>query len=77
MTLQQQSVLLAKFRQLLAEQGPGIDPSLRSTYSNLYTKIARNLLYNVHNMDVTSLASTINVLSKKNQGIAIELFVPD
>lgn len=42
-----------------------------------FHKNARIIMLNVNWLDVASLTSTMNVLSKKGTGIAIEEYIPD
>ena len=51
--------------------------SVRLAAQTLFQKTTRNLLNNTHNIDSTSLASTLHLLSKKNVGLPIQTFVPD
>ena len=50
--------------------------SVRLAAQNLFQKTTRNLLNNIHNIDSTSVASTINLLSKKSD-LSIQILRPD
>ena len=77
LSIMQQSLLLARLRSLLAEQGSQLPPSVLNSAQTLFQDISRHLLRQVSQLDVTSLASTINVLSKGSDGIHIESVKPD
>ena len=77
LSLMHQSVILAKLRGLVVEQGDSLSATVRMAAQNHFHRTARNLLNNTHNIDATSLASTINLLAKKDAGMPFQSFKPD
>ena len=70
-------MFLAKLRTLLVEGGDTLPLNVLREAEYSFHKNARILMLNVNWLDVASLTSTMNVLSKKGTGIAIEEYIPD
>ena len=81
LSLVQQSILLARLRTLLVERASSQEEEMsNSTLLNsqsLFVNTARALLRRQEELDLTSLASTISVISKNPAAMSIDGFVPD